>query len=159
MNDDFYNSGVPSNILEENNAHIEARWKELSEFYLRFVDEMIKYLLYVNAGGAAISLGFMGASDMARNSIWLKIALCFFALGLVFVGILRATLVHKIKNLFDSWRGDCEKYWNQKIGFTKLTQADENRSESDLYAFVLGYISGAAFILGLICGGISLFSH
>jgi len=157
-NTDFYNTNVPPKLLEDRNDFIVKRWTHLGQFYLKYSDEMIKYLLYVNAGGAVTSIGFLGAFEEVRNSICLRISLCFFAVGLTFVGILRASIVHKIRNLHNNWRKDVEKYWKSDIGFTKLTENDDKRTESDLYAFILGYISGGAFVLGLIFGGISLFS-
>jgi hypothetical protein len=156
---DYYNTSVPKEVLEAKNNAISARWKELSEFYLKYSDEMIKYLLYVNAGGAATSIGFMGASEAIRSSTCLRIALLCFALGLASVGILRALLVHKIKYLFDNWRKDAEKYWSNRMAYTELTENDDKRSESGFYAFVVGYISGGFFILGLIFGAIGLFSY
>ena len=156
---DYYNTGVPKEDLEARNNFISERWKKLSEFYLKYSDEMIKYLLYVNAGGAATSIGFMGASEAIRSSTCLRIALLCFALGLTFVGILRLLLVYKIKHLLDNWRKDAEKYWNNRIAYTELTENDDKRSESDLYAFIVGYISGGFFILGLIFGAVSLFSY
>ncbi len=67
-------------------------------------------------------------------------------------------MLHKIRNLYNNWQKDAVRYWNKEIGFTKLTENDEKRIGSDWYAFMLGYTSGGAFILGLVFGGISLFS-
>lgn len=39
---DYYNTSVPKEVLEAKNNAISARWKELSEFYLKYSDEMIK---------------------------------------------------------------------------------------------------------------------
>ena len=158
-NKDYYNTRVPKETLETRNNFISERWEQLHEFYLKHSDETIKYLLYVNAGGAAISIGFMGASESIRSLICLRISLCFFAFGLICVGILRAILLHKIKYLFDNWRKDSEKYWNSQIGYSELTQKDDKRSESDWGAFVVGYISGGSFIVGLILGGVSLLNY
>lgn len=155
---EYYNTSVPKEILKTRNDFIRQRWKDLNEFYLKYSDEIMKYLLYVNAGGAAMIIGFMGASESIRSLICLRIALCFFALGLICVGILRAILLHKIKYLFDNWRKDAEKYWNKNIGFTELTEKDDKRAESDWLAFIVGYISGGSFIVGLILAGVSLFS-
>ena len=156
---DYYNTTVSEETLKTRNKLISERWKELSEFYLKYSDEMVKHLLYVNAGGAATIIGFMGASESIRKLICLRVALCFFAFGLTCVGVLRAILVHKVKYLFDNWRKDAEKYWNNKIGFTEISENDEKRSESDWWAFLVGYISGGSFLVGLILAGVSLFSY
>lgn len=158
-NNDYYNTSVPKETLETRNNFISGRGEQLHEFYLKHSDETIKYLLYVNAGGAAISIGFMGASESIRSLICLRIALFFFAFGLICVGILRAILLHKIKFLSDNWQKDAEKYWNSQIGYTELREKDDKRSESDWGAFIVGYISLGSFILGLILGGVSLFNY
>lgn len=156
-NNDFYYSSVPKETLDVRNKLITKRWEELSKFYLKYTDETIKHLLYVNAGGAAIVIGFMGASESIRDSICLRLALCFFAFGLGCVGVLRAILLHKVKYLFDNWRKDANRYWKTEIGFTELSENDDKRSEPDWLAFLTGYISGGAFLIGIILGGISLF--
>lgn len=149
-NNDFDYSNVRKDV-------IFGREKELRDFYLKYTDEMVKHLLYVNAGSAAIVIGFMGASESIRASICLRLALCCFAFGLICVGVLRAILLLKVKYLFDNWKKDIKKYLNTEIGFTELSDNDDKRSESDWGAFIVGYISGGACIIGLILGGISLF--
>ncbi len=156
-NNDFYYSNVRKDIIDDRNKTIFERWEDLRQFYLKYIDEMVKHLLYVNAGGAAIVIGFMGASESIRASICLRLALCCFAFGLVCVGVLRAILLFIAKYQFDNWRKDAERYWKAEIGFTELSDNDDKRSESDWGAFIVGYISGGACIIGLILGGVSLF--
>ena len=120
---------------------------------------MLKYLLYVNAGGAVTILGFMGASESIRNLFWLRIALCCFALGLVLVGIVRLILVHKAGSAWNGWKKDVGQYWCGTIGYTELKDSDDERTKSDFWAWFFGYASGGAFITGLILGGISLFTY
>ena len=157
-NNDYNNTSGPKETLEKTrNDFISERGEQLHKFYLQHIDETIKYLLYVNAGGAAISIGFMGASESIRNLICLRIALSLFAIGLVCVGILRAILLHKTKYLFDNWQKDVKKYWESQIEYTELIEKDDKRSESYGGAFIVGYISLVSFIVGLILGGVSLF--
>ena len=156
-NNDYDNTSVPNEILKTRNKFISERGEQLHEFYLKHSDETIKYLLYVNAGGAAISIGFMGASESIRSLICLRIALLFFAIGLICVGILRAILLNKIKYLFDNWQKDVKKYWKSQIEYTELIENDDKRSGSARRAFIVGYISLVSFIIGLILGGVSLF--
>jgi hypothetical protein len=155
---DFYNTSVSEDTLKDRNNMIQERWKELNDFYLKHSDETIKYLFYVNAGGTGTVIGFMGSSEVIREMILLRIALCCFAFGLVCVGILRVFLLHKISFLFDNWRRDSNKYWKNEIGYSELSDKDDERSESDFFAFLIGYISAISFIIGLILGGISLFT-
>lgn len=155
--EDFYYANVSPEILKSRDKHINERWGELSSFYLKYSDEVIKYLFYVNAGGTGTIIGFMGASEKARGSTFLLVSLCCFAVGLTSVGILRTILVHKIKALFDNWRKDVDQYYTQKIGYSTLNDRDGVRSESDFWAFFFGYVSGIAFIIGLLLGGWGLY--
>jgi hypothetical protein len=154
---DFNDVKDHEELLRQRNNSVSKRCQELAEFYLKHSDETIKYLLYVNAGGVATSIGFMGASESARKLVCLRIALCLFALGVVLVGVLRVLLLHKVRFLLNNWRKDSEKYWARQIEYAQITANDYKRAESDLYAFVAGYASGASFVLGLILGGVSLF--
>ena len=156
---DYYSANVPKQILEERNKFISARWKELSKFYLTHSDETIKYLFYVNSGGTATIIGFMGASESVRSLVILRVALCFFAFGLLCVGILRVVLLHKVRRLSNNWQKDAEDYWNCKIEYTKLIKNDDLGTGSDLPSFIIGYVSGISFLVGLILGGISLFTY
>jgi hypothetical protein len=156
---DYYCESVPSPILERRNKFISSRWEELSKFYLTNADETIKYLFYVNAGGTATIIGFMGASETVRSIIILRVALCFFAAGLLSVGILRVFLFHKVRRVSDNWQKDVLKYWKCEIGFNQLVGNDNSRTGSDLISIIIGYVSGGSFFIGLIFGGVSLFTY
>ena len=157
--DDYYNTDIPKNLLETRNTYIQERREQLQGFYLKHTDEIIKYLLYVNAGGAVAILTFMGTSKSIRNSIYLQIALLCYALALACVGLLRVLLLHKVAYLFENWRKDAEKYWVQDIGYNKLIEEDDKRSESGRKLWIAGYLSAGLSILGLILGAMGLFTQ
>ncbi len=156
---DYYNTSVPKEFLETRNDIIQKRWDQLHGLLTKHTDEIIKYLLYVNAGGVVTILAFMGTSESIRNSIYLQIALLCYALALMCVGILRVLLLLKIERVFNSWRRDANKYWKQHIGFSELTEEDDNRTESGRAFWIVGWISGGLSIIGLIFGGIGLFGQ
>ena len=99
--------------------------------------------------------GINGSNQLLNR--W-RLALCFFAFGLICVGILRAILVLKTRFLFDNWRKDAKKYWNNHIGYTELNEKDDKSSESEGLALIFGFISGISCIVGMLIGGFSLFS-
>ena len=156
---DYFNTSVPKEFLETRNDIIQKRWDQLHGLLTKHTDEMIKYLLYVNAGGVVTILAFMGTSESIRNSIYLQIALLCYALALMCVGILRVLLLRKVERVFNSWRRDADKYWKQHIGFSELTEKDDNSTKSGRVFWIVGWISGGLSIIGLIFGGIGLFGQ
>ncbi|MBN1787163.1 MAG: hypothetical protein JW806_02075 [Sedimentisphaerales bacterium] len=157
-NMDFYYDCVKPEEIERRNKVISDRWSELHGFYTKHADEIMKYLFYVNAGGAGAVLGFMGSSETVRGLIAVRISLCCFAIGLICIGILRTFLTHMAKSFFDNWRNDVGNYYTTKISFTQLNENDSTRTESEKWPYFFGYLSGVSFIAGVIFGGISLFS-
>ncbi len=155
---DYHYNCVKPEEIERRSKVIADRWSELHSFYTKHADETMKYLFYVNAGGAGAVLGFMGSSDIIRKLFFVRISLCCFAVGLICIGILRTLLTHMTKSFFDNWRKDVASYYKTKISFTQLDKNDNTRTESEMLPFLFGYLSGASFIAGVIFGGISLFS-
>ena len=155
---DYHCDCVKPEEIERRNKVISDRWSELHGFYTKHADETMKYLFYVNAGGAGAVLGFMGSSDIIRKLFYVRISLCCFALGLICIGILRTLLTHRTKSFFDNWRKDVASYYETKISFTQLDENDNTRTESEMWPYLFGYLSGVSFIAGVIFGGISLFA-
>ncbi len=155
---DFYTNGIPKETLDARNKYIEERWEQLYHVSTQAANEVLKYLFYVNAGGAGAVLGFMGSSATARDLVGAKIALISFGIGLVFVGVVRAIIIHRTNFFFKKWKEGVEKYYAVKVGFNKITDQDENRAESDFWEFLFGYLSAIAGLVGLASGCFALFS-
>ena len=102
------------------------------------------------------SWGLSGQIQRRQRAGEAKGALILFCIGLVFVGILHARVTHRFYKLFNDWRKNTALYYNQKIGFSKLTADDEEKTNSDFWEFLIAYFSFGAFLLGLIVGGITL---
>ncbi|QHI67905.1 hypothetical protein [Tichowtungia aerotolerans] len=156
MEKDFYTSEVDPVILKQRGDYISERWTQLHEVSTKAADETKKFLFIVNAGGAVAVLSFIGVNETSDIALGAKSALILFCLGVVSVGILHARITHRLYDLFTDWRENCSKYWNQEIGYTQLTTEDEKKTDSDKCEFVIGYISAAFFLAGLIVGGVTL---
>ena len=155
---DYHYDCVKPEDIERRNKVISDRWSELHGFYTKCADEITKYLFYVNAGGAGAVLGFMGSSEIVSKFLSVRISLGCFAAGLIFIGMERTISTHKAKSFFDNWKKDVASYYATKISFTQLEQNDNTRTESEMWLYIFGYLSGASFLAGVICGGIGLFS-
>ncbi len=155
---EYFNNSVPKEIIQQKVDSINYRWKELYELEVKYGDDAMKYLFYVNAGGAAAVLAFIGTSSPAIGNLCsIKFSLILFAVGLILDGLLIAFQLHRAGSIFDQWRNDANAYYNQQKKYSELINADDDRSDRSKMAFVLGYFSLGAFILGLIFGGVALF--
>jgi len=154
---EYYNNAVPKEIIQQKVNFINSRWKELYDLEVKYGDEAMKYLFYVNAGGAATVLAFIGTSSEIKSLCLIKISLILFAIGLILDGILIAFQLRRSGSLFDQWRKDANSYYNQEKKYSEIINADDARSDRSKIAFGLGYCSFGVFILGLIFGGFALF--
>ena len=157
MNNDHYHSGVDKKFPESRGKYISERWEQLYNVSVKASHDAIQFLFLINAGGSVAVLGFMGASDAARRACETKTALIFFALGIIFVGIFHAINVHRLEYIFNQWRKNVSLYHNNEESYSKLTSEDEKRSCSIFLEYLFPYLSGIAFVVGLIFGGIALF--
>ena len=153
----YYSSKIDSNVLEERDKYITERWEQLFALLQDGFNQMINYLLLVNFGGFMAVLAIMGFSQRARAVMSLRSSLLFFMLGAVFVGILRAIIVHRAAYFFNSWRKDVEKYHSEKMPFSEMTSNDDIRTRTAKIEFVAGYASGVCFIIAAVLGGIGIF--
>ena len=100
MDNDYYHSKVPKNILEQRDKYIENRWEEHSQSSYQTAQDAIKFLFLVNSGGAVASLSFLGASKVPDS--YFKFSLISFCVGLVFIGFLHSRLTYRTATLFDN---------------------------------------------------------
>jgi hypothetical protein len=71
-------------------AQIDQRWAQLHALEKEWSEKVVQYLFLTNAGGAAATLGFLGASEKAFNQAGVKLSLGLFILGLILVGFVTA---------------------------------------------------------------------
>lgn len=154
----FFSKESPT-VQQEHWKFINRRWAQLHELEKEWSNQAIKFLMFTNSGGALAVLGFMGASEAARNSRWAQIALGCFAFGVVFVGILTAFVLHHMGHLFFCWRRDAKQYLDDKLEWGILTSNDEKRSGTRKPQFILGYVSFGLFFGGCVAAAVSLFSN
>jgi hypothetical protein len=129
----------------------------LYELEKEWGERALKYLLMTNSGGAIATLSFLGASQVAVQMIWTKVALFLFILGIVLVGTTTAKQFHHMSKLFASWRSDVDSYYGDRITWEHLQQQDKKRAVPDFWDYLLPYGSFISFICGCIAGGLSLF--
>jgi hypothetical protein len=151
-------STCPSPEIRNNQINfINQRWKQLYDLEKEWSDNAIKYLFLTNSGGAVAVLSYMGsAGTLFRLSM--AIALCSFLLGLIIVGWVNSLIYQDMKNLFNEWKTDTNKYFTDQIEWETLLKNDENRSKDNVWAIRCAYISFICFIAGVVIGLISFFT-
>jgi len=154
---DYYQADVKSSALEERDKYITERWDQLFAHLREGFNNMINYLLMVNAAGCVTTLAFMGASPTAKNMLSLRLSAFFFALGIIFIGVLRAIIVHRAAGFFNTWRRDVKKYHSEQMPFSKMTANDDDRTQTAPIEFITGYASALSFIIAAITAAITLF--
>lgn len=144
-----------ANIRQSLSAHINQRWGQLYELEKDWGEKALKFLLLTNSGGAIATLSFLGASQVAINSMGVKIALFLFLAGILLVGITTAKTFHDMSSLFKNWKSDVDMYYEDKITWEHLQNEDQRRAVPDSWDYVLPYTSFGFFIAGCFSGACS----
>ncbi|MFA7256714.1 MAG: hypothetical protein WC047_03990 [Kiritimatiellales bacterium] len=155
---DFHDSSNDPSVLNSRNEYIAGRWKQLYELTHKEADGVKKFLFLVNSGGAVAMLGFIGTNQQIAQNSYVRLSLILFCIGIVFVGALHARILHRLHGMHEAWMKNSGRYWKREISYTDLINDDEKKSSSDIPEFTIGYLAVAAFIAGLIAGGLALFT-
>lgn len=139
------------------NAHINRRWGQLYELEKEWGDKALKYLFLTNAGGAIATLSFLGAAK-ELTGVGTKVALFLFVLGIVFAGIATAKTFHHMSGLLKKYKQGVEDFYADKITWTALCDADEERAVASRLDYLFPYLSFFCFILGSGAGAYALFA-
>ena len=136
--------------------HINQRWGQLYNLEKEYGDRAYKYLMLVNSGGAIAILSFMGASQIARDSCGVKLALVLFVCGVVLVGLSTAKQFYYLSGLFKNWKKDVTNFFNDQISWEHLLKEDEERAVENKLDHILPWLSFFCFIGGATTSFFSL---
>ena len=137
---------------EEKDEYLDTRWTQLYELEKEAAEGIFKYLFLVNAGGAAATLGFMGASEKALASSLTQVALLSFVVGVVLMGATYIYVFHHRSGLFESFKKDFRRLLDGEIDFRSLNQADDNRAKDNFLHYLFPYCSFISFLIGSAAG-------
>jgi hypothetical protein len=102
-------------------------------------------------------LSFLGASKEALNLIGTKIALFFFIIGVLCVGISIAKIYHHMNYLFKSYKRDVVNFYEDKISWETMNEEDTKRAIETFWDYFFPYMSLGCFISGCMAGALALF--
>lgn len=145
-------SDTKPQVAQSHISYINERWGQLNSLSKEYSDHAIRFLFLTNAGGAAAVLSFLGASESVRHLLGPKVSLALFILGLITTGVLNARLVHRIERIYQQWRTNVSSYYEDKITWDELTDADAKVSYNNTKEFIFGYAAFGCFILGSLVG-------
>jgi hypothetical protein len=143
----------------ERSNYISDRIRQIIQVIDYWANLSVKYLLYVNAGGTIVVLGFMGASSAVRDMSSPKLALLSFLFGLVTSGMVSVIGFYRMAHFQKSLKEDFDKYVSNDIDWEKLLENDEKSFEPSKWACLFGWGAFTFFGLGAIIGLISLFTY
>lgn len=147
-----YNQSTPPERIKEMVHRVESRWDQLNEMLVNIVNEGIKFLFYVNSGGAVAVVAFIGTSEDIRSLQWPWWVLSLFFLGLLFVGGLNFARYHVVDYLLKKWEEDVNKFYNDKIDYDALQGNDDVRVRKTWWVPIIAYLSFLCFIGGGVIG-------
>jgi hypothetical protein len=81
-----------------------------------------------------------------------KLALAFFAVGLVLVGVYTAIWVHYSESLFRNFRRDVSRFLQKEITWEAMTGDDATRADKTTWLYVVGYGAFGCFAAGAAIG-------
>ncbi len=136
---------------------MEERPKQLWDLQWKCIDEALRYLFLVNSGGAIAVLTYLGTESTKIHASYAGGALSLFCLGIVLVGVIRISLFHRSRRLFESLRQDLKACAGGAMTVEAASSEDEKRSEGRIREILFGHASFICFILGLICGARGFF--
>lgn len=138
--------------------YISERWEQLYRLEEQWGKEAIKYLMFLNSGGAVATLSFVGALGPENVGWQAKAALGLFASGIILAGTLVAYAYLSCSTLFAGWASDYKKYLSQDLSYEQMDQRDEERIPDPENEKNLGIGSFILFILGISIGAYGLFT-
>ena len=142
---------VPTDLERKREDYHNQRFWQLNSLITQNSAGAYGYLLSVNGGGAVALLAYIGAVQSIRTSTWPYIALAFFMLGLIFVGLTYAFNAHNLQRLQDGWNQDVGLYYQRQITWAKVLKDDRDRAKNFSWVpWVLPWLAFALFLVGVI---------
>jgi hypothetical protein len=139
--------------------YINDRLSQIIHAIDYWADLSIKYLMYINAGGAIVVLAFMATSHSMRSIISSKLSLLSFIFGIVVVAVVLAVGFYRMVYCLKSLQEDSDKYLTNKIDWDTLLEHDAKRLRPSKWGVLFGWVAFMFFSLGVILGIISLFTY
>lgn len=107
-----------------------------------------KYMITANAGGAVAVLAYVHANTSQPISIYIKLSLVSFILGILSISVALMWLYRRTWKIEGQYIEDTKLFFKNQISLLELRRRDNERCESDKVEHSLG----GFFIFGLCYG-------
>lgn len=142
-------SEMHSDLQKARCEYVESRWTGLVDHINKSVEDIWKYLLLVNSGGAVALMSLMGAKDSLTPFSCASYVLALLMLGVLFVGIAKAANYYRLYYLFSRWKSDVNQFYADDMCWDELTKKDDVRSRYFYLADLFGWASFLCFVIAL----------
>jgi hypothetical protein len=137
---------------------IDLREKQLQTVTVSAVESAVKFLFTTNAGGAVSVLAYLGAvASNPTDQLMPKISLALFFLGIIFVGIYHACLVHVYSGIFKKYQASVKRYFAERLEWEAFFNEITSQVKPSVIPYVLAYLSFGCFVLGSLLGTLGIF--
>ena|SRR5664279_473819 len=136
-------------------GYVDSMWREFSDWRSSTLQRVLNYMFVLNSGALLACLTLVAAKDGALRFV--RFPIWCFAAGTILVVIHAASDFYACERLFGKFRAEVSQFFKNEIDWEVLVDRNSQRMRSDWPWHVLGWISGIAFVSGLIVG-LSVFS-
>ena len=133
-------------------TRVDEHTKRVQSESLASLEAGINYLFLINAGGAVAVLSFLGAAEKADLRASPLVALAFFAVGVTFVGVIKAFRVHYFGKRSNAWVTESARFFAGEIDWQDLNQNYGKATLEPCWPYRVGYLSFACFFIGAFIG-------
>lgn len=149
---------MPELLQREVTNHIGMRFNGIVTVWNYWIEHCVKYISFTNAGGIIAILTFMNSRNITFVS-WAGLALSFFGIGLILVGITIAHMFHRMKNNHDEMITYADEFYVGNIKWGEFKEKTGKATKFSKPALYFGWFSASSFFLGLIIGIISYITY
>ena len=152
-----FDPDLDDEVRQARERFIDQREKQLQTITVSSIETAVKFLFTTNAGGAVAVLAYLGAISSNPDQLdSLKYSLALFFLGVIFIGILRMSVVHVYSGIFKKFQVSTKSYFSQQREWEDFYSEIEQQVKPSKIPYILGYASFGCFLLGSITGTVGL---
>jgi len=131
---------------------IDGHDKKLSADNHSAIEAGINYLFLINAGGAVAALSFLSSQSRGGNSWGPLLALGFFVVGVILVGVVKVFRFWYFSAVAQDWSLNAARFYADEISFEELVGSHVLRKREPLWPYCVGYFSFFCFFGGSFVG-------
>ena len=142
-------SALVGDEREEVITYVKGRWTQYSAATRETRKDAATFIAAINAGGAVAVLAFTGSimkdNPALAKALPLKLAISFFALGVLLSALAHVIEYARVNRLFAKWRTEVDRLYANTLDFDDMQHEDVLRSGER------ARIPTTCIVLALVC--------